>query len=769
MRAARADAPTTRRRRPAATRCAAGRDARHAAGAGSTSPRALAGDAPAAAGAGPLEPNDDAGPSARRALGPARARSRRRSTTGTTRPTSTASTLRQGQRLRRRLLGPAQRLDARAALAARHAARRRACSPGSASTSASAAGRRAARVAPALAYRAPAAAAGTTSQVEGSPAAGVGAQYTLRLAESSARYWSRAAPRRAPRGARAPGCRRRASRGGTSLRHDRARADERLLADLDPRAEDGAAADARAAPDRRALDQLVALLGAAHEVVVRRHDARRDEDVLLERRVRGDVRVGLDLRQRADRRVVLDQRAAADDDVVADRARARARRPGRRRSRARRCVVPAKTTAPVETIVPSPSSSGGSGSRFAVERGESVGCLPTTASSQHLARPRRAPCPGRRPRSRATCTLGAHAGRAPSESCSCSSARTTTARRARPRAVALAAHEAQEVLALEPQRLVVRDLRAEDVAGARLPLAVGRRRASTAPSRRSSPCARAPCRRRRPSSRVPTTVILRILCGSSHERCMCAILPGREAQVAEDDVLDARGEEVALPCATASLGSSSEQVEDHREVVHAERPERVLVRADDAEVLAVAVDAEHVAELAASRPAPSASARRGGRAAGGRASARGRARSASVDELVHLRARASRAASRRRRACRPRAPAARARSASAPASRSRPRRAPSSASSSSKSPVTRASPGSARAKRSRICVRGVAEPAPGRRARRSCGRGSGPSSRARPRDGRCASQLPDLAVDAPCPSVAFRKSTTSGASSTSCA
>src|SRR5881275_3187880 len=37
--------------------------------------------------------------------------------------------------------------------------------------------------------------------------------------------------------------------------------------------------------------------------------------------------------------------------------------------------------APVETTVPSPSSAGGSGSRFAVERGESVGCLPTTAYS----------------------------------------------------------------------------------------------------------------------------------------------------------------------------------------------------------------------------------------------------------------------------------------------------------------------------------------------------------------------------------------------------
>ena len=42
---------------------------------------------------------------------------------------------------------------------------------------------------------------------------------------------------------------------------------------------------------------------------------------------------------------------------------------------------PAKTIAPVETIVPSPIVVGGSGSRFAVERGEGVGCLPTTAPS----------------------------------------------------------------------------------------------------------------------------------------------------------------------------------------------------------------------------------------------------------------------------------------------------------------------------------------------------------------------------------------------------
>ena len=62
--------------------------------------------------------------------------------------------------------------------------------------------------------------------------------------------------------------------------------------------------------------QLVAALGAAHEVVVRGDDAGRDEHVLLERRVRGDVGIRLDPRARPDGRVVLDERAAADDDVL---------------------------------------------------------------------------------------------------------------------------------------------------------------------------------------------------------------------------------------------------------------------------------------------------------------------------------------------------------------------------------------------------------------------------------------------------------------------
>ena len=54
----------------------------------------------------------------------------------------------------------------------------------------------------------------------------------------------------------------------------RARANERLLADLDAGQQHRAAADACAAPDQRAAHQGLALLGATHEVVVRHDDAR---------------------------------------------------------------------------------------------------------------------------------------------------------------------------------------------------------------------------------------------------------------------------------------------------------------------------------------------------------------------------------------------------------------------------------------------------------------------------------------------------------------
>jgi hypothetical protein len=74
-------------------------------------------------------------------------------------------------------------------------------------------------------------------------------------------------------------------------------------------------------------------------------------------------------------------------------------------------------------------------------------------------------------------------------------------------------------------------------------------------------------------------------------------LPGGEPQVAEDDVLDAaRQESVALCAHFARL--FLEEVQQDRQVVDAERPERVLVRPECPEVLTVAVDVENVAQLA---------------------------------------------------------------------------------------------------------------------------------------------------------------------------
>ena len=70
-----------------------------------------------------------------------------------------------------------------------------------------------------------------------------------------------------------------------------------------------------------------------------------------------------------------------------------------------------------------------------------------------------------------------------------------------------------------------------------------------------------------------------------------------EAQEAEDDVLDPLLQVVhAVRDRLARL--LPEEPEDHGQVVDAERPEGVLVGADHAEVLPVAVDAGHLAELA---------------------------------------------------------------------------------------------------------------------------------------------------------------------------
>src|SRR4051812_5408046 len=250
-------------------------------------------------------------------------------------------------------------------------------------------------------------------------------------------------------------------------------------------------------------------------------------------------------------------------------------------------VVPAKTIAPVETIVPSPITAGGSGSRLAVERGESDGCFPTTAPSSTLT-PAPSTVPGW------TTALGwmsaDKALRQPVERAD--DARAVLGRLA---TVALACDQAQELLALELQRLVGRDLRDVDVARPRLPLAV---RVGALPRRLLVDRHLALELHVVEDDHLLTADdghlphLVRVEPRQVHVRD----LPAREAEVAEDDVLDALGQE-RVPVRDRLARLLVEQVEDHRQVVHAERPERVLVRPHDPEVLAVAVDAEHLAQV----------------------------------------------------------------------------------------------------------------------------------------------------------------------------
>ena len=221
--------------------------------------------------------------------------------------------------------------------------------------------------------------------------------------------------------------------------------------------------------------------------------------------------------------------------------------------------------------------------------------------------------------------------------------------------------------------------------------------------------------------------------------------PGREAQVAEDDVLDALAH-VGGALRDALHGLLADQVQRDGDVVGAEAPQRVLVRAQLAEVQAVAVDVVEVAELLRSRSAPSGARRPGGTRAGGRPS--GSCRPAGRRRRRARRPRrSSPAASRRSSACRP-APRATASSAwvgtgvaSTTASR---------LSSASRSAMSARGARAGEGARELLPGRlgGVAQPGSARSRgwRRSCARGSGPSSRGRPRRrGRCPvrSQRPD--------------------------
>ena len=374
---------------------------RSPAGDASTSRRrsaALAG--PAARRPTRYETNDDAGTQAHTLCGAHAHDRRRRSTTGTTdvdvyRVYARASASACRERLRRR----GRRARQPAALEARDAARRRArtrraCTP-----------RRplaAARLGAAASRYTRAGARLVLPRGRRSRTPGSGAVHAARVAQERrelGRYWfSSSSSSGTSRSTRA-GLPTTTLRGGTSF-VTTAPAPTNASSPISTPGQRIAPPPTRA--PRRIVgpfDQLVALLGAAHEVVVRRDDAGRDEDVLLERRVGGDVGARPGSSSRAPIVVsfstseprpittsspIVDAlahaRLVADDHARADR-RARRRRSRRSRRSSRRR---------------SPPAAAARASRSSAARASAACRRPRPRAP---SRPRRAPCPGRRSRS----------------------------------------------------------------------------------------------------------------------------------------------------------------------------------------------------------------------------------------------------------------------------------------------------------------------------------------------------------------------------------
>src|SRR6188472_1700120 len=232
-------------------------------------------------------------------------------------------------------------------------------------------------------------------------------------------------------------------------------------------------------------------------------------------------------------------------------------------------VEPANTIAAVEITVPSPTTVGGRGSRLAVERGESVGCLPTTACSRTLT-----PSPSTAPGwTTAVGWISAAMVEALGQPVERTDDREPVASLAMVAGAFL--HEREEVLELEPERLVVRDLRAVDVTRPRAPLAVALRGLP----RRLLVHGDLPLELHvveddhllAPDDRHPPHLV-RVEPREMHVRD----LAGREPQEAEDDVFDALLQ--VIHAVRDRLGRLlSQKPEDHRQVVDAERPEGVLV------------------------------------------------------------------------------------------------------------------------------------------------------------------------------------------------
>src|SRR4051812_1173115 len=276
-------------------------------------------------------------------------------------------------------------------------------------------------------------------------------------------------------------------------------------------------------------------------------------------------------------------------------------------------LAPCTSTAPAQTVAPSPTSAAGGVSRGAVERGPRASGLPTTAASWIRTRSpitvppwittlppistlsgTRAPSPSSRPgaRSDGRSTRGLlkrllEGLEHPHHSQS----------RLRPGAgggpVADALHE---VAGLDPEGLLVRDPRAVHVAGPGDVLAVGGE-VLVEPLVVHGHLALHghivegghPLRAH--DSQAP------LLVGVEPGQVHVGREPRGEAQVAEHHVLDPLAH-VALAHGPALGGLLARDPQHHRDVVGPQGPQRVLVRAQLAEVETVGVHVADVAELA---------------------------------------------------------------------------------------------------------------------------------------------------------------------------
>src|SRR5215210_2606924 len=277
--------------------------------------------------------------------------------------------------------------------------------------------------------------------------------------------------------------------------------------------------------------------------------------------------------------------------------------------------APANTIAAQQTTAPAPSTSGAGASRGALEWRASLGGLPSTAWSW-ITQPSPTTVPGWTTTWAPICTPSPSRTPSPRSSPGARSEGCTLRppRRVEPllqpledahhahaalavgeRRAALA-HALDEVLALDPQRLAARDPGTPDVPRARDVLAVGGGVLVEAlVVHRHLPLEIHVVEGRHPARADDGEAPL--LVRVEPRQVQVGGQPGREAQVGEDDVLDA-GTHVGLPARVELGGLLVGEVQEDGDVVRAERPQRVLVRPQLAEVEAVGVDVVDVAELA---------------------------------------------------------------------------------------------------------------------------------------------------------------------------